>query len=397
MSDSNQENVNSVNSNNNNNGVLAAVGRPSPIQTPPNLLNMAPFRIPRHTRSMGSSSSSDVPESRYRRMTRNSDSSENSDGGSSVLTTTSTALPPFLQYMRQNPALPLLPPPPPPNFFAAGTGDSSFLSGRLRHLTIFNNGEDATAPPFRNPHSLSVPEYPESPEQSRPQPPPPPPPQPQPPPPPLQTFEQDVHSFRNLVNDLGFWATRSSDSITTLEDQLFASLRENDRLRDEMKDLCDKIDTKPNLEQERRAGFVHVIGELVSIMNHSRSANVDVHEALRNVASNLTNQQTQNRTGVCNLCWEVPATVVFRPCNHLTACAMCTQKLIEIALKTHKNMLGVMHGSSESSSSHCVPTVDDVVSNQITETVFRACDQLGPSIECPRCRTPIDDTIYVYV
>lgn len=193
---------------------------------------------------------------------------------------------------------------------------------------------------------------------------------------------------------IDFMTTRSSDSVRNLEDQLFASLRENDRLREEIKELGQRINPEADSEKERTHRFFCVVAELFSIMNHGMSTRVDVQQALRNV----TCVTAPNSASLCGLCCDSPATVVFRPCNHLMACASCTQKMMSVATKKQRHdeptRLDSTGASTESGTAGVgalfAPSVDDIVAND--SKVLTAL-----SVECPRCRTRVQETLYVYV
>ena len=305
------------------------------------------------------SPTTDESVDQHRRASLNSDNSgtSNSANSNATFSTTSTSLPPFISYARRNlmaathatarPPHLLIPPPPQPFM------DNTFMT-RLQHLALF----DAYSP---NPANSAVSH---SPVQYRND----------------AQAESPDPAAPDFVNTLGLIFGRSTDDYRNLEDQLFASLRENDRLRDENRELREKVNPRDETEKERRIGFLNVIGELIGLMGKSTGECPDVHHALRNITGLVG--EAGPAVSMCMMCMQVPATVVFRPCNHLIACASCTQRLMQYAESTP---VSVFAPPRETGSS---PSVETIVSNAAS---------MCPNLECPRCRARAHDTLYIFV
>ena len=158
-------------------------------------------------------------------------------------------------------------------------------------------------------------------------------------------------------------------TIQQLEDQLMMSLIENDRLREE---LAGETRRAMGKVHERNKDFLGVITELIAVYAQPQ---VDVTQALRNLISHQE-VQTRDTSSVCTICWDVPATVIFRPCNHLVACTRCVVKSV---------------------ATEGVPGSEIAVRDIVENRVARSIAGLDKPIECPRCRAYVNDMLYVYI
>ena len=171
-------------------------------------------------------------------------------------------------------------------------------------------------------------------------------------------------------------------ALYQLETQLMASLVENDQLRDELKDAQARV-FRPNAKQERDAAFLRAAGELMCMHAQGSDRGPDIIQALRNLTQQppASGANASANTNSCVLCWDFPATVVFRPCNHLVACAACTLKHI--------------HSNEAAAGAAAAACISDVISNTTADKLRDG--HAFNVIECPRCRARVDQTLYIYV